>query len=161
VVQLRPGDLVAVEKGGLYVLTAILSKQVLFGGHWTFMFHGAHQNQPSTATARESRSGFNAVVDFIVPKRDGRITRISRGNDFTELNGSQLLQQAPLAGEKNYRIWRWKSNDRDEAEFVRFTPSPSAEERSAPHYSCVAADFAWDLAGRGWMPDTSMWNTPN
>ena len=158
--HIRAGDLVAVEKGGLYVLAAILSKQALFGGHWTFVFHGTRPDPHSAATT-ECRTGFNAAVDFLIPKRDGRIIRVSQKNNFTELNGPELLQQAPLKGEMNYRIWRWKTNGRDEAEFVQFTASPSVEERSLPHYSCIGADFAWNLARRGWTPDTSMWDTPN
>jgi hypothetical protein len=92
-----------------------------------------------------------------VPKRENRVVRVSRGNEFSSLVGPELLQQAPLKGERNYRIWRWKNRTREEAEFVRFTPSPTAEEQSAPHYSCLRADFACDLAIRGWTNNTPKW----
>jgi hypothetical protein len=39
-VQIRPGDLSAVSKGDSAVLFAILTKQILFGGHWSYVFHG-------------------------------------------------------------------------------------------------------------------------
>jgi hypothetical protein len=71
--------------------------------------------------------------------------------------GPELLQQEPLKGEKNYRIWRWKNNERNEAEYVRFTPSPSRDEKSAPRYSCMRADFTWDLADREWKESSSAW----
>ena len=156
-IQPRPGDLIAVRKGETHVLFAILTKQILFGGHWSFVFHRSRKTLPSE---REEvvGSGFNATVDFIVPKREERVVRISRGNDFTSLRGPELLQQAPLKGEKNYRIFRWKNNQRVEAEYVRFTPSPTKEERTAPHSACMPADFAWNLAERDWRVDSSMWD---
>ena len=153
--QLRPGDLIAVEKDGSRIFFAILTRQILFGGHWSFVFHGSLESLPSSGGSVAS-SGFNAVVDFIVPKRENRVVRISRGNDFSSLIGPELLQQAPLGGEKNYRIWRWNNHQREDAEFVRFTPAPTAEEKVAPHYSCLPADFAYDLAARKWRPDSQM-----
>lgn len=155
-IQLRAGDLIAVRKDEAHVLFAILTKQILFGGHWSFVFHRPRKTAPSDYD-RAIGAGFNAVVDFIVPKRESRVVRISRGNNFSSLMGSELLQQEPLKDEKNYRIWRWKSKERIEAEYVRFTPSPSREERSAPRYSCMRADFAWDLAEREWEESFSVW----
>jgi len=157
VIQLRPGDLVAVRKDGAYFLFAILTKQILFGGHWSFAFHGSRSTAPA-ADDRAVGHGFNAAIDFIFPKREDRLVRVSRGNDFSHLQGPELLQQQPLKGEVNYRIWRWKENRREEAEYVRFTPSPSPEERSAPHYSCIPADFACDLVARGWKEHESKWS---
>lgn len=155
-IQLRPGDLIAVRKDDAHVLFAILTKQILFGGHWSFVFHGSRPTLPS-ASGDIVGSGFNAAVDFIVPKREDRIVRIGRSNDFSSLMGPELLQQEPLKGEHNYRIWRWKNKDRTEAEYVRFTRTPTREEKAAPRYSCLPADFAWDLAARKWKEDSSMW----
>jgi hypothetical protein len=137
-------------------LFAILTKQILFGGHWSFAFHGSQPTLPS-GLDRVGRPGFNAAVDFIVPKREGRVTRVSRGNDLSSLLGPELLQQHPARGEVNFRVWRWKARGRQEAEYVRFTSSPTPEERSAPHYSCISADDACDLAAREWKAHEPMW----
>lgn len=156
-IQLRPGDLVAVRKGDLHVVFAILTGQILFGGHWSFVFHGARKALPLEQD--EIRGpGFNAVVDFIVPKREQRVSRISRGNDLSSLMGPELLKQEPLEGQRNFQIFRWKNRERARAEYVRFTPSPTREERAAPSYSCIHADFAWDLAKREWKEAASMWS---
>lgn len=159
--QLRPGDLVAVENSGTYVVAAILTKQILFGGQWSFIFHGAHDGVPASFAVESAPSGFNAAVDFIVPKREKRLTRISRGNSFADLLGPELVTQAPLPGGTNYRIWKWKGGRREGADFVRFTPTPTDEERLAPPYSCLAAEFACQLGARGWKPGTPMYETPN
>lgn len=156
-IQLRPGDLIAVQKDDAYFLFAILTKQILFGGHWTFVFHGSRPAPPS-AVEKVTGPGFNAAVDFIMPKREYRVIRASRGNEFSSLLGPEVLQQRPLIREVNYRIWRWKDKLREEAEYVRVTPSPTPEERSAPHYSCIPADFACDLAARGWREYESEWS---
>jgi hypothetical protein len=154
--QIRPGDLITVRHGGAEALFAILTRQILFGGDWSYVFHdGASRVWDSTA--HSTGSGFNAAVDFIVPKREGRIARLSRDNDFSSLMGPELLQQEPAMGEINYRIWRWKDGRRREAEWVRFTPLPSSEEKSAPRYSCIPADMACALAARRWQPCTSIW----
>lgn len=155
-IQLRPGDLVAVQKEDTYVLFAILTKQILFGGHWCFVSH-QHRNVLPAAADVVLGSGFNAAVDFIVAKREQRVFRISRGNDFSSLMGPELLQQPPLKGQSTYRFWKWKNGKREEAEYIRFTPSPTREEVSAPHYSCIGADFAFELAAHHWNPSSSMW----
>jgi hypothetical protein len=155
-IQLRPGDLVAVRKDDAYFVFAILTKQTLFGGHWSFAFHGSRPTLPSVDDELAG-PGFNAAVDFIVPKRENRVVRVRRGNDFSSLFGPELLQQYPTKGETNYRIWRWRNYLREEAEYVRFTPSPSPEERSAPHYACIPADWACDRAARGWKEHESPW----
>jgi len=156
-IQLRPGDLVAVRNDGSYFLFAILTKQILFGGHWSFAFHGSRLVVPS-AYDEIAGPGFNAVIDYIIPKREDRIVRVNRGNAFSSLFGPELLQQQPIKGDVTYRIWRWKDNQREQAEYVRFTLSPTPEERSAPHYTCIPADFACDLAARGWKEHESEWD---
>jgi hypothetical protein len=154
--QIRPGDLVAVKTDDGYVTFAILTKQILFGGQWSFVFHGGRKTPPAPG-ADLGAAGFNAAVDFILAKREDRIVRVSRGNDFSTLRGPELLQQAPLKGKSNYRIWQWMTNQRVEADFVRVTDSPSIEERTAPHFSCMGADSACKLAMRGWTPDLPVW----
>jgi len=154
--QIRPNDLVAVEVNGAFYLFAILTKQIMFGGHWVFAFHGARNVLPS-AEERIEGTGYNAAVDFIVPKREGRLFRVSRGNEFLHLLGPELLQQEPVKGEANYQILRWKDGRREDAEWIRFTPSPTAEEKSAPHYCCIPAEFACELAGEHWKEHLTKW----
>src|SRR5262245_2609724 len=132
-VQLRPGDFIAVHKDGAYVLFAVLTKQILFGGHWCFVL--SESTATLTTVSGFVGSGFNSFVDLLVPKRERRVTRMSRGNDFSHLLGPELLQQQPLKGEVNYRIWRWENNRRERVEYVRFTASPTLAEQSVPEYS--------------------------
>src|SRR5262249_19179949 len=114
-VQIRPGDLVAVRRDGVYFMFAILTEQILFGAHWSYVFHGARDTLPPERDECAG-TGFNAFVDYLLPKREDRLVRIRRGNDFSALRGPELLQQKPVKGQVNYRIWRWQNNEREKAE---------------------------------------------
>jgi hypothetical protein len=155
-IQIRAGDLIAVRTNEKSVSFAILTKQILFGGHWCFVFYKSLSELPAITTD-VANIGFNAFVDFIVAKREKRLARISRGNDFRHLNGPELLIQEPLKGEVNYRIWRWKNGERIDTEYVRFTTSPTEPERTAPHCGCLNVDFACSLASRAWRPGEPKW----
>ena len=155
-IQIRAGDLVAVRHEDTWVPFAVLGKQILFGGHWCFVYNTVQSESPGLDFALTG-TGFNAFVSFIVPKRDERLARISRGNDFSALKGPEMLVQQPARGEVNYSIWRWKSRRREDAEYVRFTPSPSQEERCSPEYGCFPADFVCELVKRGWKLGDRWW----
>jgi hypothetical protein len=154
-IQIRPGDFIAVTDGESAVLFAILTKQILFGGHWSYVFH---EPRPTSALSdvQPVGSGFNAAVDFIHPKREHRLVRISRGHDYSALMGPELLQQEPAKGEESFSIWRWKHGKREDADWIRYTTTPTAEERSAPRYSAMPAELACTLAVRRWEPHISM-----
>ena len=72
-IQLCPGDLVAVRKDGSHFLFAILSKQILFGGHWSFVFHGSGpellQQQPAKGEVNYRiwrwKDGQRADADYV------------------------------------------------------------------------------------------------
>ena len=150
-IQIRAGDLLKISLDEHEVFFAILTKKVLFGGTWCYVFH-------STPTDRLSESpGFNAFVDFLVPKRQGRVARLSSHNSFDGLEGSDLLKQQPTRGESKYAIYRWSNMLVGSVEQLRTTSSPTTEELSAPEYACLPADFACELALRRWRPQNRMW----
>jgi hypothetical protein len=114
--RILPNDLFAVQVDQSFYLFAILTKQILFGGHWVFAFRGARK-VPPPAGEKVDGPGYNAVVDFIVAKREGRVFRVNSGNDFSHLLGPEFLQQESFEGEPNYQIFRWKGGGRKEAEW--------------------------------------------
>jgi hypothetical protein len=147
--QIRPYDLLAVKHRDEFFLFAVLTKQILFGGHWVFVFHEQHPTLPAPGV-NVAGLGFNVAVDFLRPAREQRLHRLSRKNDFQALRGPDWLQQEPLPGDTEYQIWKWIDGSRERADLIRRTPSPTEEERSAPHYTCLQADFACELARRKW-----------
>jgi hypothetical protein len=151
-IQIRSGDLITVQENGNDFLFAVLTKQVLFGGHWCFVFYDL--SQPHTYDADR---GFYAFVDFRVPKRTNRISKQSSRNDFDTFTRPNLLKQQPTRGEKNYVFYRWIRDEPHMVEQLRSTPSPTSTELDAPEYACVPADWACELAVRRWKPRESMW----
>ena len=147
-IQTRPGDLIQVQKDGVNFTFCVLTKKLLFGGNWCFVCYN------SDASVKD---GFNAFVDFLVPKRENRITKLSSGNDFSHLHGSELLKQQPTRGKTMYHIYRWRELSISTVSSVRSTESPTKVERSAPEYASVPADWACELAELHWSPDQSLW----
>jgi len=151
-IQIRAGDLLKVRFDEHEVVFAVLTKKVLFGGNWCYVFYGA----PSSPVPESP--GFNAFVDFLVPKRQGRVDRLSSHNKFQGLEGPELLKQQPTRGESKYVIYRWSNMLVGSVQHLRTTPSPTTSELAAPEYSCLPADFACELALRKWRPQDRMWS---
>src|SRR5262249_20143067 len=73
----RPGDLLQVEEGGKYFYVVVLTKAVMFGGNILFAFHNDGKKCDAGSLRRETR-GFNICADLLLPKREGRVTRLYR-----------------------------------------------------------------------------------
>ncbi len=161
VIQIRRGDVIAIQADGLQYVAIILSKKMLFGGNWCFIHHNARPVPSVCDLDADVKRGFYAFVDFNVPKREGRTSLISRGNDISRFARPRLLQQSPARGETRYSIWCWEGENPRGAKHLRATSSPSPEELSLPHYSCFPADWACRLAARRWTVDQSPYDAPN
>src|SRR3546814_651 len=151
-IQTRAGDLLSVMTDDGAITFAVLTKKLLFGGNWCYVFYKTSAEQP------EGHHGFNAFVDFIVPKRDGRVTRLSGGNDFSTFIGHELLKQQPTRGKTSFSIYRWSNLSIASVTHIRTTSSPTENERAAPEYMCLPADFACELALRQWRPQDRIWS---
>ena len=65
-IQISPGDLVAVATDGRYYYALVLDRVRLFGGNWVFVFHCSSQNILDAADLLDGpRTGYHAFVDFI------------------------------------------------------------------------------------------------
>jgi len=103
--QVAPGDLIAIDANGQYYYALILDRIRLFGGNWTFAFH---RSSPKLLTAAEilggSADGFNAFIDFIWAKRENRLTRLKRGVDTAPFRGPGRLKGTNALKEKA-KLW--------------------------------------------------------
>jgi len=78
-VQIRPGDLIAAKTDGVSIHFAVLTKQILFGGHWRFAFYDLLPEVPP-CTSEVAHIGFNAFVDFIQAKREASVAGTLRND---------------------------------------------------------------------------------
>jgi hypothetical protein len=81
-IQQRIGDLLEIEEGGKYFYVVVLTKVVMFGGNILFAFHNDGKKCEISDLAQD-RNGFNICADLLLPKREGRVTRLRRYEDVT------------------------------------------------------------------------------
>lgn len=81
-IQLRTGDLIAVRRDDAYVLFAILTRQILFGGHWSFVFRHSRKED-------DGRPAPDSTLWWTSSCQNAKTASfaISRGNDFFSLMG--------------------------------------------------------------------------
>jgi hypothetical protein len=130
---------------------------VLFGGNWSFVYHGAFpQLLGADAIQVWEPRGFNAVVDYIAPNREKRLFRIIPKVDLKRYPDPPLLKShfgPPIAQRDFWRILRWVDKESTRAEVIKTTYHPTRRELTFPVYACLSADHAWQLAAQKWTPE--------
>lgn len=150
-IQIAPGDLVAVEAGGRYYYALILDRVRLFGGNWVFVFHASSDRVLSAAEILAGAPlGFHAFVDFIWAKRENRLTRIARKLDATAFQGPGRLRGTHAIKEK---AQQWFIYDMD-GKLLKRVSRLTAEEATYPNYSRIDDTIMIDLANTRWRPET-------
>jgi hypothetical protein len=87
----RIGDLLEIEEGGKYFYVVVLTKVVMFGGNILFAFHNEGKKRALGSLVPDS-SGFNICADLLLPKREGRVARLSRYEDVTGFWRSKFVK---------------------------------------------------------------------
>jgi len=150
VIQVSPGDLVAVLAQARYHYALVIERIRMFGGSWTFAFHATSQR---ILTAEEvlagSRDGFHAFVDFIWAKREDRLTRLARKVDASGFRGPVRLKsthtvKGPAAS--------WFIYDMSFRELKRETRL-SAEEARYPLCETIDDVVMTDRIAERWRPE--------
>jgi hypothetical protein len=155
-IRIAPGDVLAIQHDGRYVYAAVLTRQILFGGHWSFIYHGAFPRlMPIDELLAVELRGFNAVVDYIQPNREKRLVRIAKKVDTSRYPNPPLVKShfgPPIARRDVWKILRWTDKEQQVVE-IKMTYEPTAQELSLPNHECLSANYAWGLAERDWTPD--------
>ena len=105
VIQVSPGDLVAVSANEKFYYALLIERIRMFGGCWSFVFHRTSRELISAADLLTSPGvGFNAFVDFLWSKREGRIQRLQRRAETAPFRGPGFLVDAGWLPEQDPRI---------------------------------------------------------
>lgn len=84
-VQLKQGDVIAIEQKGHYYYAVILSRIIYFGGNLVYAFHTKSDNLLTLKELiQKEPKGFNAIVDFIFAKREKRIIKLGQIEDLSK-----------------------------------------------------------------------------
>jgi hypothetical protein len=92
-IEIAPGDLVAVVANERIHYALIVERIRMFGGCWTFAFHTTSlQLLTADEVLAGPRDDFHAFVDFVWAKREKRLTRLARKVDPTAFRGPGRLK---------------------------------------------------------------------
>jgi hypothetical protein len=150
VIQVAPGDLVAVEADGRYYYALILDRVKLFGGNWAFVFHASSDRLLGAAEVfGGSREGYHAFVDFIWARRERRLTRLARKLDTNALRGPGRLKGTNAIKEK---AELWFIYDMEGRQLKRVAHL-SLQEARYPEYARIDDTIMVDLVKQGWRPE--------
>ena len=76
-IKLKEGDVIAFKRGDRYYYAVVITPIIMFGGNLVYAFHMTTDDLISLAELlKRQTSGFNAVVDFILAKREKRIIKL-------------------------------------------------------------------------------------
>src|SRR5690242_18252393 len=92
-IRLAPNDIIAVSSGRSFYHAIILGSPALFGGSLCYVFH-ERSRKPREAShfMATKRPGFHAIVDWIVPNRESRVTRVAKSIDASQYEAPGLFK---------------------------------------------------------------------
>lgn len=158
-IRLAPNDLIAIKSCASFYHAVVLGKQALFGGTLCYVFH-ERSRKPREAShfLTERRPGFHAIVDWIVPNRESRLTRVAKGIDASLYQAPGLFKHTLVdLIRESFPEWKkkpalWKIVDEKFKEKKRTRRLTEAEER-LPNFSCLSGDYALKQARKKWVPE--------
>jgi hypothetical protein len=149
-IQIRPGDLIAIRFQGRYYYALILDRIRLFGGNWVYVFHRRSDELLSADVFLDGRqSGFHAFVDFIHAKREDRITRLQRKVDPNLYPSPGYLKATHHPTRK---ASQWFIYDMD-FNLVKRVKKLKRAEKKYPNWSRIDDVIMKDLVDKAWTPE--------
>ena len=108
--NLKAGELVSLKHQEKFYVFLVLSRVAFFGCQWTFALYDTYSKKPSLASLDLSpKNGFVALVDFIAPRRNNEIVRISKNLDVEEYMSfsktKALIRNHPFDGNGLWYIY--------------------------------------------------------
>ncbi len=79
-IRQSPGDVLEICFEDRWICLVVVTKIFMFGGNIVYVFHGDGSRIEGFAPSPEL-PGFNICTDFILPKREGQVNRITRVPD--------------------------------------------------------------------------------
>ncbi|HEX4611480.1 MAG TPA: hypothetical protein VH092_25020 [Urbifossiella sp.] len=152
-IQQRVGDLLEIEEGGKYFCVVVLTKVVMFGGNILFAFHTEGEKREVGRLA-PAGGGFNICADLLLPKREGRVTRLHRYEDVSPFWRSKYVKATNeyRLGVKAKEWFIYNINDLGGQPVARVTEL-SREYQEAMDSGCHSFDLLAEKVLRRYTPD--------
>ncbi|MBX7106381.1 MAG: hypothetical protein K1X57_20050 [Gemmataceae bacterium] len=149
-IQQRIGDLLEIEEGGKYFYVVVLTKVVMFGGNILFAFHNEGRKREISSLAPNG-GGFNICADLLLPKREGRVTRLHRYRDVTAFWRSKYAKSTsefrPVVKSKDWFIYNLGG------QHIARVAHLTSEYRVAMDAACYSFDLVAGKVLAGYTPD--------
>lgn len=152
-IQQQIGDLLQIEEDGKYYYVVVLTKRVMFGGNILFVFHNDGEKRTVSNLALDA-SGFNICADLLLPKREGRVTRLHRIADLSMLWRSKYAKATfPFRPSEKAEIWYIYNIHDLGGEHIARIEQLSQEYREAMDSGCSSFDLVASKVLARYTPD--------
>lgn len=152
-IQVKAGDLIAIQNENRYTYAFVVTKIKHFGGNIIYGFHRSTEELiESDDLLSGDTSGFLAFIDLISAKRDGLISKIGKKIELPYANDPKIYRQAwPIKGSKGYniRIFGEDSNMIEEYK-VSSKDEITNEVLNLPEYQCEPIENFFNHVSRKW-----------
>ena len=150
-VRIYPGDFLGIEYSDRYYYALVISKITYFGGNWVYVFHfSSSKIRTAEEVLRRSKGGFHAFVDFIVAKRESRVTRVATKLDTSPYDTVTRLKATPTPKGKA-KLWgicnmkfRW----------IDSVKKLSKEQKRYPLCECIDDTLMVRHIKKKWVPES-------
>ncbi len=152
-IQQRIGDLLQIEEDGQYFYVVVLTTVVMFGGNVLFAFYNDGKKREASSLTPES-SGFNICADLLLPKREGRVTRLHRFDDLAPFWRTKYVK-ATHEHRLGVRAKEWFIYDIDDLEgkYIARVAKLSPEYCEAMDSGCHSFDLVVGKVLSRYAPD--------
>jgi hypothetical protein len=152
-IQQQIGDLLQIEEDGRYFYVVVLTKVVMFGGNILFAFHNDGEKRDLRGLSPDC-NGFNICADLLLPKREGRVTRLHRLKDLSPFWRTEYVKGTPTYGRGvKADVW-YIYNIRDSAgEHITRVAQLTPEYRNAMDSGCWSFDLVAQKVLARYTPD--------
>lgn len=148
--QLKPGDVVAFKLNENYCYAIILSKIIMFGANLVYAFPFATKEIIELNELLSSKQkGFNAIVDFILAKRENRITKLGDINNYLAF---KLHKYFKGCHEINTKSHNWFIYD-DNNQIAKRTSQLTSEEKEYPFWERIDDTILAKRITVNWLPE--------
>lgn len=149
-IQISPGDLIAIEHERRFFYAIVLTRIFMFGGQVVYAFHRTTTDLETAERFLQGKGdGFHFIADFIDAKYKSAIYRLARKLPIVDLNAFKFFRQGEQSYglDKTWAIW-------DRAPHVVQTPTSLTDEQWAcPILRTVSYREMCECIDRKWKPE--------
>lgn len=154
-IQIKPGDVIALEHDNFYYYCIVLTKIIQFGGNLTYVFNFKTKESLSLDDLLKNKSnGYNAIVDFIWAKRQKRVAKLGKIDNYNDLQNKYF--KACYETKTKARFWFIYDGGGKNRRLVKRVTELSEEEKKYPFDATMNDLLLYARIDKGWLPENDV-----